>query len=384
MSERFDAIVIGTGQAGPSLAVRLAQGGPQDRDHRAQALRRHLRQQRLHSDEDADRERARRARRAHARRRGASSCRRACASTCAAVKARKDDVVRQSQRQASPSGSGTRRASPSSRRMRASKAPHAVRVGDAAARSAADLRQRRRPRERAADHRHRRRPVSRQRLDDGRRLRCRAHLVDRRRQLRRARVRADVPPLRQRGDRRRDGRAPDRAARTRRCPAAIKEILEAEGITIRLGREVRCGPPRTATRIAVGVECDERAARDRRLASAARDRPTAEHRRPGLRARRASRSTQRGYIVVDDAAADERRRASGRSAMSTAAARSRTRRTTTTRSSPRTCSTARRGASATAFPPTRCSSIRRSARAGMTEREARAHGPQRRWPRRCR
>ena len=70
MSERYDAIVIGTGQAGPSLAVRLAQAGPQDRDHRAQALRRHVRQQRLHPDEDADRERARRARRAHRRRLG--------------------------------------------------------------------------------------------------------------------------------------------------------------------------------------------------------------------------------------------------------------------------------------------------------------------------
>ena len=70
MTERFDAI-IGTGQAGPALAVRLAASG------RKTAIlerkrRRHLRQQRLHSDEDADRERARRACRAPRRRLSAS------------------------------------------------------------------------------------------------------------------------------------------------------------------------------------------------------------------------------------------------------------------------------------------------------------------------
>ena len=60
MSERFDAIVIGGGQAGPSLAVRLAGAGQTRRDRRAPLPRRHLRQHRLPPDQDADRQRLRR------------------------------------------------------------------------------------------------------------------------------------------------------------------------------------------------------------------------------------------------------------------------------------------------------------------------------------
>ena len=58
MSTKCDAIVIGTGQAGPSLAVWLAGHGNESGDHRAQAFRRHLCQHWLYPDEDAGRERA--------------------------------------------------------------------------------------------------------------------------------------------------------------------------------------------------------------------------------------------------------------------------------------------------------------------------------------
>ena len=68
MTTSYDAIVIGSGQAGPSLAVRLAAGRHEDRAGRARAPRRHLRQRRLHPDQDAGRQRARRARRAARRR----------------------------------------------------------------------------------------------------------------------------------------------------------------------------------------------------------------------------------------------------------------------------------------------------------------------------
>ena len=45
---RFDAIVIGAGQAGPSLTGRLTAAGMTGCRHRAQACRGHLRQYRLH------------------------------------------------------------------------------------------------------------------------------------------------------------------------------------------------------------------------------------------------------------------------------------------------------------------------------------------------
>ena len=48
----FDAIIIGAGQAGPSLAGRLTAAGQTRRHRRAQAVRRHLRQHRLHADQD--------------------------------------------------------------------------------------------------------------------------------------------------------------------------------------------------------------------------------------------------------------------------------------------------------------------------------------------
>jgi choline dehydrogenase-like flavoprotein len=52
----FDAIIIGTGQAGPSLAFRLAGAGMKVAG-RAPSRRRHLRQYRLHLDQGLDSER---------------------------------------------------------------------------------------------------------------------------------------------------------------------------------------------------------------------------------------------------------------------------------------------------------------------------------------
>ena len=60
----------------------------------------------------------------------------------------------------------------------------------------------------------------------------------RRRQLYRAGVRPDVPPLRQRGHDRRDGAAADRRARTRMSRRPSQEILESEGIERPPEREV--------------------------------------------------------------------------------------------------------------------------------------------------
>ena len=49
----FDAIIIGAGQAGPPLADRLERGRHDGRVRRAQAVRRHVRQYRVHADQDA-------------------------------------------------------------------------------------------------------------------------------------------------------------------------------------------------------------------------------------------------------------------------------------------------------------------------------------------
>ncbi|MGN5476721.1 mercuric reductase [Cupriavidus basilensis] len=52
MAQGFDAIIIGTGQAGPALAARLAGTGMKLGRHRARAFWRHLREHRLHSHQD--------------------------------------------------------------------------------------------------------------------------------------------------------------------------------------------------------------------------------------------------------------------------------------------------------------------------------------------
>ena len=68
MATSYDAIVIGSGQAGPVPRRAAGRGRHADGAGRARAPRRHLRQRRLHPDQDAGRQRARRPRRAPRRR----------------------------------------------------------------------------------------------------------------------------------------------------------------------------------------------------------------------------------------------------------------------------------------------------------------------------
>ena len=91
----YDAIVIGSGQAGPSLAVRLAQSRHGDRAGRARASRRHLRQRRLHPDQDPG-ARAPAPRTSPGAPPTTASSGGPVSVDMKAVKARKDAVVRQS------------------------------------------------------------------------------------------------------------------------------------------------------------------------------------------------------------------------------------------------------------------------------------------------
>ena len=50
MTITYDAVIIGAGQAGPPLAVRLAGAGKKVAISRAQPVWRHLRQHGLHPD----------------------------------------------------------------------------------------------------------------------------------------------------------------------------------------------------------------------------------------------------------------------------------------------------------------------------------------------
>ena len=160
------------------------------------------------------------------------------------------------------------------------------------------------------------------------------------------------------GHRRRDGPAPDRARGRRRLR---RDPGDPRG---RRHRRPRWTP--NASRFEPHAEASRSASiaptaapADRRLASCC----SRSGRRPNtddLGLDKAGVAVDpRGYITVDDAVADQRRRASGRWATATAAAPSPTPPTTITRSSPPTCWTASRAASATASPPMRSTSIRR-------------------------
>ena len=198
MTTRFDAIVIGTGQSGPSLARRLTEAGRKVAWSSASA-----------SAAPASTTAASRPSRLIASARAAHVARRAAdfgvviegavRVDMKAVKARKDAIVRVSNEGVEEGLRENPTASPSTSAMRASSAPKQVAVGERDPRGRADLHQRRRPRRHPADRRHRDRAVSRQLLDDGGRLPAGAP-GDPGRQLHRPRVRPDVPPLRQRGD----------------------------------------------------------------------------------------------------------------------------------------------------------------------------------------
>ena len=96
MTERFDAIVIGTGQAGPALAVRLGAAGRKT----AIIERKHIGGTCVNVGCIPTKTLVASARAAHVARRGRRlrrrDRRRRSASTCARVKARKDEIVAQS------------------------------------------------------------------------------------------------------------------------------------------------------------------------------------------------------------------------------------------------------------------------------------------------
>ena len=142
--------------------------------------------------------------------------------------------------------------------------------------------------------------------------------------------------------------------------AAVADILKGEGIDLRLGVQRPDASRSAATDIAVSLDSRGRRSRGGRHASAARRRPPAQHRRPrprqGRRRHRPARASSRSTISCAPTCP-----ASGRSATATAGAPSPTPPTTTSRSSPPTCSTTTRAASATASPPTTSTPIRRSA-----------------------
>ena len=141
--------------------------------------------------------------------------------------------------------------------------------------------------------------------------------------------------------------------------AAVQEIVEREGDRGPAGRRVHQLRQARRRRRRHG-RLHRGRTRDRRLASAARGRPPAQHRRSRPRQGRGAprRSAATSWSTTSCAPTC---RASGRSAIATARAPSPTPPTTISRSSRPICSTTTRAGSATASPPTRSTSIRRSA-----------------------
>ena len=139
---------------------------------------------------------------------------------------------------------------------------------------------------------------------------------------------------------------------------AMREILEGEGISVRLDAECITFEAR-GNDVAVGLHCNDgpkEAVGSHVLLAVGRQPNTDDL---GLEAAGIT-TDKNGNIIVDDASPPTSM-ASGRSAIATAAALSPTPPTTISRSSPPTCSTARTARSATASPATRSTSIRRSA-----------------------
>ena len=194
MTRSFDAIIIGSGQAGPSLAARLADAG-----HAALLVeRKRLGGTCVNTGCMPTKTLVASARAAYVARRAADygvSIGGPVTVDMKAVKARKDAIVEAPAR-ASPKWL-ERKAEPDSIRPRALRRRRTPLRWKASARGAADLHQRRRPRDRARHAGPRPGAVPDQFLDDGRGRPARAP-GRRRRQLYRARVRADLPAVRHR------------------------------------------------------------------------------------------------------------------------------------------------------------------------------------------
>ena len=245
--------------------------------------------------------------------------------------------------------------------------PRDVRVGDDVLDGRAHLHQRRRPRGRAADPGARRRALLDQLLDDGTSTSCRPTSS------------SSAAATSASSSRRCTGASAAQVTVVEMSPrliarededvsAAIREILEREGIAVRTGAEVH-----RASRSAVGRARSASTARRARRPSTGRTScspsaggptpTTSGSRRPASRSTRAatSRSTTSSAPTSP---------ASGRSATATAAAPSPTRPTTTSRSSRRTCSTATRAASRDRIEAYALFIDPPLGRAGMTEAEA--------------
>ena len=153
---------------------------------------------------------------------------------------------------------------------------------------------------------------------------------------------------------------------------AIREIVEREGVEVRAN--AKCiGFAKRGEAIVASVDCADGGAASARHARAARRRPPSRIPTIWASRRRGSRSTS-GATSWSTTSSARASRESGRSATATARGRSRTPRTTTARSSPPTCSRTIRAAVSdriTAYalyvdPPL--------GRAGMTEGEIRKSG----------
>ncbi len=332
MSTTFDALIIGTGQAGPSLAARLSGSGMKvaviERDRFGGTC--------VNNGCTPTKAMVASAYAAHLARRAAEYGVTSVGTPrvdMRRVKARKDEIVGGLPQR-------PRKLAERAREREGVPRPRAIRrtqLGRGQRHRAdrrQDLRERRRPSAHPALSRHRQHTLSHQRIDDGPRGAARAS-HRRGRQLRRARVRADLSTLRQSRHRRGNGPAPASGGRTRTCRSPFRIFCAPKASLCDSTR-----PASACTRAAAGGRCGRelrrrRSARDR-LACAARGRACAEHRKiSGSAAPAFTRTSTVTSKSMNPCAL--RIRTCGRSATATARARSRTLRTTTTRSSPTTC-----------------------------------------------
>ena len=207
--EHYDAIVIGTSQGGRFLPVELAKAGQQGGARRARPARRRLRQHGVHPDQDDGRQRAPRL--PGAPRRGVR-------------RADRPGIGRPGRGARAQAGHGRRRAGelrepPGAGRARPDRGRgpfHRAEDGrdrpdgrrDAADQRAGDRHRHGHQAQAAGDQRRGRRPGARLNVDHGAGRAPRAPDHPRRR-LHRAGVRADVPPVRQRGHHHPERPAPD-------------------------------------------------------------------------------------------------------------------------------------------------------------------------------
>ena len=240
-------------------------------------------------------------------------------------------------------------------------------VGDRDPDRRSHLHQRRRARIRAVDAGTRRSSVPDEQLDDAPRHPAAASR-DRRRQLYRVGIRADVPAFRIRGDDHREG--PRLIQREdAEVSSAIQDVFASEGINVRLNAKcIQRERPRRRRRRTRRMRGRQSGGRGH--ASAARGWPAAEHR--GSRTRGRRRVTRRAGIHHRERSAGNQRSGNlGARRLQRQRALLRTRPTTTSRSSRPTCSTAPLAGVSDRIPAYGLYIDPPLGRAGLTETEAR-------------